>query len=287
MKPIFLITACAASLAFAATAASAADVEIKDTVARVVVIPEDRTDIAIEIEQGSAGLPQIQLRRRGNDVEIRGGIRSRDIRNCSGQAENVTQPGQGATVEVRGRGRISMTDAPLIVVRTPRATDVSVQGAVFGSVGRGATSISLSNAGCGAWTVANTPGELDLSVAGSGPVRAGTSGSLDLSVAGSGDVTVGATGAADIAVAGSGDVRVAAINGNLDVAIAGSGDVRITRGTAPVADISIAGSGGVDFGGEAGNLDVSIVGSGDVRMAAVTGNVSRSIIGSGDVRIGR
>lgn len=269
-----------------APAAQAADIEIKNAVARVVVIPEDRSDVGVEIIQGSSGLPALEMRRRGADVQIRGGVRGRDLRDCNGESAGARQPGEGASVEVRRVGRVSLSDAPMIVLRTPRSVDVSVDGAVFGSVGRGATSVDLGNGGCGAWTVANVAGDLSLSAAGSGPMRAGTSQSLELSVAGSGNVVAGATGSADVSVAGSGDVQLVAATGDLDVSIAGSGDVLVRGGASRSLEVSIAGSGGVDHRGEVGDVEVSIVGSGDVRVARATGAVSRSIIGSGDVTVG-
>ena len=172
------------------------------------------------------------------------------------------------------------------VIRTPRHVDVSASGAVFGSVGRGATTVDLGVAGCGNWNVANTDGPVSVSIGGSGGVRAGTSTALDISIGGSGSVTAGATRALDIAIGGSGDVAVARIDGPLDVSIAGSGDVVIRDGTSPDVGVSIAGSGDVNFGGVAGDVDVSIAGGGDVSIARATGSVSRSIVGSGDIRIG-
>lgn len=285
MKPAYLLAAVAGVLA-AAGAASAAEVEIEHAVARVVVIPESRTDVGVEITQGSAGLPPLEIRRRGDNVEIEGGLRRR-IGSCEGDATEARQPGEGATVRVRGVGDIDMTQAPLIVLRTPMNVNVSVDGAVYGAVGRGADSVDLGNGGCGAWVVGNTDGRLSVSVAGSGDVRTGTSADLEVSIAGSGDVSAGATRSLEAAVAGSGNVEVARIDGTADISIAGSGDVVIRAGRAPSLEVSIAGSGDVEFGGEAGNVDASLIGSGDVRLASVTGSIDRSIIGSGDVVVGR
>lgn len=322
MKPVYLVAAAAAAIAFAG-AAQAAEVEVRNAVARVVVIPEDRTDIAVEIEHGSSDLERLTVTRRGGDVFIDGGLARNAVRNCASGPADATQPGEGATVEIRGHGRINVSDTPLVVVRTPRDVDVTAGrtggrsrilnigrggsgGAVFGSIGRGARSIELSNRGCGDWTVANTDGELDIGNAGSGSIRAGTSGSLDLSVAGSGNVTAGATGEADISIAGSGDVVIAATRSaeiaiagsgdvtinrlegeTLEVSIAGSGDVRVNGGQAGTLEVSIAGSGGVTFDGRVGDVSASIMGSGDVRVAEATGAVNRRIAGSGDIRIGQ
>ena len=269
------------------------DVEIRHAVARVAVVVEDRTDIAVEIEQGTSALPALRVTRDGANVRIDGGLgrrgflnRSDGIRNCNAGPANQVTPGEGATVEVRNVGRVNIADAPLIVIRTPRAVNVNASGAVFGSVGRGATSIDLGNGGCGYWNVANAGGPVSLSIGGSGDMRAGTSTALDISIGGSGSVTAGATGELDVAIGGSGDILVARVDGRTDVSIGGSGDVDIRGGTSPDLSISIAGSGDVNFGGVAGDVDVSLVGGGDVNVARATGSVSRSIMGGGDVRIG-
>ena len=295
MKPVVAsaIIAAVAAMAAPAFAKPGPEVEIRHAVARVAVIVEDRTDVAVEVEQGSSGLPAIQVSRVGNEVRIDGGLRRRGffvrgdgIRECRSGPDDAQRPGDGASVEVRDHGRINLSDAPLIVIRTPRQVDVSASGAVFGSVGRGAASVELGNAGCGNWNVANTEGPVSLSVAGSGDMRAGTSASLDVSIAGSGSALAGATRGLDASIAGSGNVTVARIDGPIDVSIAGSGDVVVRDGTSPDVDVSILGSGDVSFGGAAVDVDVSVAGSGDVTIARATGSVSRSIAGSGDVRIG-
>lgn len=295
MKPVITsaIVAAVAAMAVPAFAKDGPQVEIRHAVARVAVIVEDRTDVAVEVEQGASGLPAIQVTRVGNEVRIDGGLRRRGflnrsngIRECRSGPENAQRPGDGASVEVRDLGRINISDAPLIVIRTPRQVNVSASGAVFGSVGRGASSVDLGNSGCGVWNVANTEGPVSLSIAGSGDIRAGTSTSLDISIAGSGSTRTGATRGLDVAIAGSGDVVVARIDGPMDVSVAGSGDVVVRDGTSPDVDISIAGSGDVNFGGVAVDVDVSIMGGGDVTIARATGAVSRSVAGSGDIRIG-
>lgn len=298
MKTILLSAAAAAALAAAvagpALAKPGPEVEIEHAVARVVVIVEDRTDIGVEIQQGSSGLPALRLQRDGANVRIDGGLGRRfagmrfgdSIRDCR-SGPDKTRPGQGASVEVRNIGRVNLDDAPLIVIRAPRAVDIDAGGAVYGSIGRGASSVELGNGGCGDWVVANTDGPVDVSSAGSGDITVGTSRSLEASLAGSGNLTAGATGRFEANVAGSGGAAIAEVNGDTDISIAGSGEVAVRRGRAPNLSISIAGSGDIDFGGIAGDVSVSIAGSGDIRIAEATGNVSRSVIGSGDIRIGR
>lgn len=299
MKPVIASVAAAAAaaavtaLATPVLAKPGPEVEIRHAVARVAVIVEDRTDVAVEVQQGSSGLPAIRVTRVGNEVRIDGGLRRRgflnrgdSIRECRSGPDNAQRPGDGASVEVRDHGRINVSDAPLIVIRTPRHVDIDASGAVFGSVGRGASSVELGSSGCGYWNVANTEGPVSLGIGGSGDIRAGSSTSLDISIGGSGSVTAGATRGLEIAIGGSGDVAVARIDGPLDIAIGGSGDVVVRDGTSPDVSVSIAGSGDVNFGGVAGDVDISIAGGGDVTIARATGAVSRSIVGSGDIRIG-
>lgn len=281
----------AAVLSVPAQAKTSPEVEIKDAVARVVVIVEDRADVAVEVTQGNTRLPKLQVRRRGDEIQIDGGLGGRRfndaIRNCRSGPADARQPGDGASVEVRDLGRINVSDAPLVIIRSPRDVNVSAGSAVFGAVGRGAQSVELSNGGCGDWVVANTEGALDLSLGGSGDIRTGTSRTLDASLGGSGTIRAGATGDLDLSLGGSGEAWVAAVDGDVDIAIGGSGEVSIPRGRARSFEVAIGGSGDIDFGGTAGDVSVAIAGSGDIRIAEVTGRVSRSIVGSGDIRIGR
>ena len=296
MKAILLSAVAAAATAAAATSALAQspEVEIEHAVARVVVIVEDRADIGVEIEQGSSQLPALRVTRRGDDVRIDGGLGRRlagvrmgdSIRNCRSGPDR-SRPGQGASVEVRDIGRVNLDDAPLIVIRSPRDVHIDAGGAVFGAIGRGATSVDMGNGGCGDWVIANTDGPVDASMGGSGELTVGTSRSLDASLGGSGRLTAGATGSLDLSLGGSGEAMIAQVDGDADIAIGGSGEVAIRRGRIPNLEIAIGGSGDIDFGGTAGDVSVSIAGSGDVRIAEATGNISRSVVGSGDIRIGR
>ncbi|WP_309091957.1 GIN domain-containing protein [Phenylobacterium sp.] len=273
-----LAAAAAATITWAAAGvAKAAEVEIRDAVARVTVIPENRSDIKVEIIAPNARLP-LDVRTRGDRTIIDGGL-DRKIRNCRGS-------GESRSVEVRGVGDVAWREMPQIVIRTPRDARVDAGGAVFGSVGR-STSLTLSNAGCGDWTVANVEGALKIRQAGSGDTRTGSAGSASIRVAGSGDVaTADIRGGLDIDIAGSGAVAARSVQGALSVSIAGSGDVVVAGGRATSMTASIAGSGDVDFRGVADSLKARIAGSGDVRAREVKGEVSKSIMGSGAVTVG-
>lgn len=267
----------AAAAVFAAGAAQAATVEVKDAVARVTVIPEARSDIKIEIMAPNARLP-LQIRALGDRTIVDGNL-DHKIRGCHGAAEHFS-------VTVRGIGDVSWAEMPQVVIRTPRDVKVEAGGAVFGTVGRSA-SLSLGNSGCGDWTIANVEGDARVSQAGSGSTRMGSAGALKIRIAGSGDVSAaGARDGLGVSIAGSGSANVKSLSGPLDVSIAGSGDVLIGAGHVTDMKVSVAGSGDVDFRGVADTLHARIAGSGDVHANEVRGEVSKSIVGSGGVRVG-
>jgi hypothetical protein len=260
-----------------AAAAEAPAVEIKDAVAQVTVIPEARADVRVEILRANPRLP-LKVR-QGRRTVIDGGLKPRRIKGCSGS-------GAGAVAHVAQLGEVPLSQMPHIIVHAPRDVVVSAGGAVYGSVGR-ATNVTLGNAGCGDWTVANVDQELKVALAGSGGVRAGASAFAKLRTAGSGDISVGEVrGEADVNVAGSGDVRVRSVAGDLAVHVAGSGDVVVQGGRAHAMSASIAGSGSVVFDGVADSLQARIAGSGDVRVRRVRGAVKKTVVGSGVVKVG-
>ncbi len=273
-----LILAAAVAATFATGAASAASVEVKNAVARVTVIPENRTDIKVDVIQGNPKLP-LEVRTFAGRTIVDGRLGHR-IRDCHGQGENVL-------VKVRGLGEITWRDMPQVVIHTPRDVDLDAGGAVWGSVGRSA-SVKLGNAGCGDWTLGNVEGNMRISQAGSGDTRAGTASSAKVRVAGSGDTALGdIKGPLEVDIAGSGNVAVASVTGALEVHVAGSGDVKVASGHAPTMNVGIAGSGNVDFRGTVDALKARIAGSGDVRAMKVTGTVSKTVMGSGGVTIGK
>lgn len=265
---------------FAGTAVAAAPrVVIEDAVARVTVIPENRSDIQVEFAHTNAELP-MTIERHGDRVVVEGHLGHNRIRSCLVR-NGVTR------VDVRGVGPVDLKDMPHVVIRTPRDVDVAAGGAVFGDIGR-SNSVELDNAGCGDWTIANTQGELDISQAGSGDTRAGTAGSAHIRIAGSGDISIVSV-ARDLRaeVAGSGDIHAGSIGGDLKARVAGSGDIRVENGRARTTEVSIAGSGDVRFGGVSDTLEARVMGSGDVSVARVTGAVHKQVMGSGEVSVGQ
>jgi hypothetical protein len=267
-----------AVLVLTAGAAGAQELEIENAAARVVVIPEARSDVQVSVTPGRVGLPQLQIQRTRAGVEIDGGLRRR-IEGCN------THNGL-TTVRIDGVGRVPLADLPVVTARVPLNADVSASGAVWGSIGR-TNNLDLASAGCGEWRAANVAGQVEVSAAGSGGVYVGSSRSAQVSLAGSGDVRLGpVAGPLRASMAGSGDIRAVSVSGALEASIAGSGDVVVEQGRTGPLEANIVGSGDVRVPGAA-SLNASIMGSGDVRVGEVAGSVRRSVMGSGDVVIGR
>ena len=275
------------ALAAASTPAWAdATLRVEHAAARMVVIPENRADVAYTIQPGRAGLPPIQKRLDGGVTVLDGGLDGgfwpfgihRGL-NCRGSGDHVR-------VSIPGHGEVALQDLPVITAHVPMNADLKVGDAVFGEIGPSA-SVSFANAGCGDWRVADVHGPAHFAVSGSGDIRAHDAADARVAISGSGDVYFGAVRALDARISGSGDVRADQMEGPLSAKIAGSGDVVVQGGHASSVAAAIAGSGDVRFKGEAGAVNASIVGSGDVDVARVTGPVAKHVVGSGEVNVGR
>jgi hypothetical protein len=292
MKPHLFAATALSVLGLAGVAAAAETVEIKNAVARVVVIAEPRSDTVYDIHPGTAALPAFTIS-HGLDgrLIIDGHVAGHFVQTCSrrGSAHAVfavTRPPADLTVSLGDRRDVRLAEAPLIVVHTPLQVKVRSDGAVFGAVAY-AQSLDLGSAGCGDWFVGNMTGALEVGSAGSGDIHAGSAGSLRANLAGSGDVTVNRVSSVSVDLAGSGDVRVLHADGPVHAAIAGSGDLEVLDGHTPRLSAEIAGSGDVRFEGEADTVDAKIMGSGDVRVGRVKGEVRKAVMGSGSVEVGR
>jgi len=280
MRILMVFGGLAGSIALLAATGAAAEpkLAISQAVARVTIIPENRADIAVAIIRNNPRFP-LSVIRFGDAVMVKGNLGGRSA-NCNGMFGH-------RRVEVFGLGSVTDGDMPEVVIHTPMKVMLKADGAVFGVVGRGA-GVTLSNAGCGDWSVANQSGPLRVSLAGSGDLHAGGAGPTELSLSGSSDVFMGAAhGGLTATISGSGDVNAEAVEGPLHANVTGSGDVKVRGGAVSDMKVAVAGSGDVSFGGVAGSLDASIAGSGDVSAARVTGLVHKYIAGSGDVTIGR
>jgi hypothetical protein len=271
-----LAAAGAAAIAGAAAAAEAPSVELRDVVAKVTVIPEERTDIKVELVATNPKLP-LQISTIGGRTFVDGGLKRR-VHDCHlGRAR--------PSVSVDGVGRIDADALPHIAIRAPRDVIVASSGAVAGSIGR-AGSLVLEDSGCSAWTLADIAGLATIREAGAGSVRMGSAGRLDVRVSGAARVhAVNARKGLDAALAGAGDVAVDEIGGPMEAHVSGVGKIKVAGGRASAVRAQVSGVGKVEFGGVADSLDAAISGLGSVRVKNVTGAVTKQVTGAGHVTV--
>ena len=276
MRASIALVAAVAALA-AAGSASAASVEIRDAVARVTVIPEDRSDVKVEFLTTNADLP-LEVHTVGDQTIIDGNLDHR-ITGCRRKQE-------GYAAHVRGVGRVSYENVPQVVIRTPKAVSVGSNGVVFGTVGRSA-SLNLHNSGCSNWTIADVAGDATVEDSGAGSVKMGMSGRLDLRLSGAGEIhATRIRQGLEASLSGVGSVSIDELTGPMEARVSGVGKIRVANGHAGAVRASVSGMGSVELGGAADSLDASISGLGNIRVKQVNGSVSKSVTGGGHVTIG-
>jgi hypothetical protein len=286
----------ATAVAAVAGAAQAQDVVLDGVVARVVVIPENRADVAVDVQPGGAALP-VRVRREGARTVLEGGL---EVNRCRGD-------GPGRTVRTRDGRQFSMSSAPLVTVRTPRNVSIETRrGAVQGEVGP-MQNLSVSSGGCSTWRVADVAGNLQLRQGGGASAVAGRARTARLQASGGGSIQAGAVGELQAGASGGGSLRVVSVAGPLTADASGGGVIRIDTVSGPItAEASggggvgvgggrsgalqahASGGGWVRHGGTAAGLSARASGGGSVRVAAVNGPVQqRATSGGGTVRIGQ
>lgn len=266
---IFMLAA--ASPAFAEHYA-ATSVEIREAAANVRIIPEDRADISVEIAAGSrVRSPEVRAAR--GHVVIDGNIRTR---MCTDRG-----------VRVEGVGNVPRSDLPTITIRTPRAVNFTSAGAVWADIGASAGGDMVFR-GCGDAIVAQSSGDLSVTLAGSGDVDvADVAGTMTARLEGSGNLRGRGAQGAHLELAGSGNLSMGAVRGDLDANLAGSGNLTVASVTAPKAALNVAGSGGLRVdGGQAERLEARVAGSGGIRFGGRAGVLDANLAGSGNIRVG-
>lgn len=215
--------------------------------ARIVVVPENRADVAIE---GSAA--PFEVTREGLELALTDGSAPNDGAKC--------------------RPAAAPADLPVVTIRTPLAVDIYSQGAVVGEI-RAAHSLRLASGGCGAWRAAASAGPAELVQAGGGSIALGEARmGLNARLTGPGSITVGnAAGPLSVDVEGRGQFRLGdgvtqraflhldgpgVIDhrgrvGTLRAELEGSGDIRVATVTGQVQR-KLQGTGEVTWGRPAG-----------------------------------
>jgi hypothetical protein len=105
-----------------------------------------------------------------------------------------------------------------------------------------------------------------------------------ISLVGSGDLIMEAVNqpSLDLSIAGSGSVRAQGTADRVKLSIAGAGNAKLADLTMKRLDLHIAGSGDIEAGPQ-DEINVNIAGSGHVRLLSDPAEVHTSIVGSGGI----
>lgn len=216
-------------------------------VVKVVVIPENRSDIAVD-----GGADGFELVRDGQALAITDGFDAEDRRNCP-----ESLPATGLTT---------------VTVRTPLDVDIHASGAVVGEVGP-ARALRLASGGCGTWRAASAAAPARLIQAGGGGIELGAAnkglaarligdgrisigeaqGPLAADVEGRGRMSLagGVNPKARLRLKGSGEIAHAGQVGTLEAELSGSGRIHVAVVTGQVRKV-VGGMGQVTWGRPAG-----------------------------------
>lgn len=298
-------------------------IELKDMIARVVVTPEDRSDVDIRVRYGKAKVPTLMVSHRGNVTVLNGHLSGNSHGfNLRINLDDIGDSTRGS-VFVSGLGQVDINDLPLVFVRVPMNAVVKDSAYVFGQVGASksldfilngsgnwnigpvATSLNIIDSGSGNIHVGPVSGDgivdnmgageinidsirnLKISLSGSGNFSVQQAGDIDLQNQGSGDVTFGRIRSLKAGLNGSGDLTAQSVGGNFSLVNNGSSDVNVDRLIGAVS-LDMSGSGDVRIQqGQAANFVIRGSGSGDVDFGGTAGSVNIDSNGSGDVSIAK
>ncbi|MBB4658214.1 GIN domain-containing protein [Parvularcula dongshanensis] len=305
MKPLLLTLSVPLALSCAAAVAAqrenvqrfdADTVSIEDAIGTVTVTFDDGEDVRVALSDGNTR--PLTVRQDGDRIEIegpdaideddfwaehqryaKGGFGVGPIRIDMGRRTIVREDGEDPAF-----ARL-LEDYPVIAIRAPRGTALTVEDSALRLRGEGAAAGALS-LGPNTYLVADLGDAQSAAVtlSGVGQIKLGAiEGDAAVDLLGSGDVAFGDAGTARLTLKGSGDIVGGAVNGDARIELQGSGDVTLGAVSGATA-LSLRGSGDVGVR-ETGALDVALVGSGDIEVGRVDGAVSVELRGSGDVSL--
>lgn len=234
--------------------AQAAEVQLKDLVAEVRVIPEARSDFAVSVANAHPQLPQIRVTRTASGVLVDGGLYRR-LNSC----------GVMGGVKVKNGPTVSKKNLPQITIRAPRSFALRASGYVRGDIGP-AQAVKLHAEGCGNWNIGQTAQNLDVHVEGVSNIDAAPAR------------------AASLSVEGVGNVDLVSVNGPLDTSVEGVGHIRVKGGRATSMRARLEGMGGIRFDGVADTLDASAEGMGSISVPNTRTVLRKSVDGLARIR---
>lgn len=299
-----------------------AQVELKNMVARVHIIPENRDDVDIKVRYGNARVPTLLVSRKGDTIILNGQINT-----------DLPRGGFKMTIKVQGdpnsksfrfvvpnQGHMNMSDAPEVFIRVPNDARIKEDGIIYGDVAP-SQNLEIISCGQGVWkldTVKDTLSivscgstdfqaeraenilingsgsgdfyitkaiRLKANMTGSGDMVIDSARSVEIVNSGAGDNHINSANEAFLKLSGAGDVSLQRMIGPLRIESNGNGDVHVDTLLGPVV-INMAGSGDVTIeDGKVPSIEIKGYGSGDVRFGGMTDAVTVDSYGSGDVYV--
>lgn len=256
--------------------AQAAELVLDGLVAWVTVVPEARSDFAVEVRPGSGSLPPVTVTQDGGRAVLTSGV---EVGACA-QAHGSLQVG------LRGGGRAEMSEAPRVIVHAPRTLSVSgTNSGVIGAIGPTAD-LYIRQVGCAFWDVADVAGMLQAEMSGGATLTAGAVGAALLQASAGGAVTTGPVADLVAEASSGGSVRVASAVGAVEASASAGGWIEIQGGQATTLRANASGGGSIEHDGRIAALSASASSGGRVEVTQTDNVVSRSVSGGGQVIVG-
>ena len=258
-------------------------IELRDLAARVVVTPEDRSDIDIRVRYGKAKVPTLMVSHRGNVTVLNGHLSAQppSFGNFTLAIKFDDIVASNGSVEISGLGKVDVEDLPLVFIRVPNNAVVKDSGYSVGHINP-SKSLDMIMNGSGDWSIDPVAGPLNIIDSGSGNIHVTSAGDGIIDNMGSGDIVVDSMRNLKLSMTGSGGFSTHQAL-DTDIQNQGSGDVSLRNVRAITAKLN--GSGDLILGDVTSGLTLINCGSSDVSADKVVGQVSLNLAGSGDVDI--
>ena len=287
-----------------AISAQAADrLQLKNLQANVEIIPENRSDIRVDVDMNGSSDKAPEITYSGNTVVVAGnlqtGRKSFRVSFNLDRRMDIDKARQMSRIH-----RDHPAGLPNLVIHTPLKVSLKSSAYVFGHIGP-SQSVKIEDSGDGEWRIddvsqdasvegvggtdfhlTNT-GSANIDLLGTGNVTLGDTQSIWSSQWGSGDVTVSkVVRDADIELSGIGDFKARNVSGKMRVLIDDAGSVAVQDGDVDVLRVrTLDGIGAVRFAGTVKDADINIGTSTKVSIHKLTGSLKKTTRQAASVEI--
>jgi hypothetical protein len=254
----------------------AAELVLDGLVARVTVIPEVRSDFAVEVRAGSGGLPDVSVSEEGGRALLTSGV---EVGACVGSGDRMQ-------VGLRDGTRAEMSDAPEVIIHAPLT--FSVSGANSGLIGQigPAEDLAITQSGCVFWDVADVAGRLRVNLSAGARLTAGASDSTLLGASAGAAISTGAVSDLVAEASAGGMIRVASASGSAEANAASGGSIEIKGGETTTLRAEASSGARIVHRGKVESLWADASVGGEVEVSEVENVVSRSVSIGGRVVVG-